>query len=46
MEGKELKKLLIRVMGDPELQVAILLAAVLAVKLVHPLSGPSEDIID
>ena len=46
MESKELRKLLVRIMGDPELRVALLLAAALAIKLVHPLSDPSDDILD
>ena len=46
MEAKELRKLLVRIMGDPELRVALVLAAALAVKLVHPLSEPIDEPID
>ena len=46
MENKELRKLLVRIMGDPELKVAITLAAILAVKLVHPLSDPVDELTD
>ena len=46
MEAKELRKLLVRIMGDPELRVALLLAAALAVKAIHPESGPIDEPVD
>ncbi len=44
MEAKELRKLLVRIMGDPELEVTLLLATALAIKLVHPTSDLTDEV--